>query len=136
MHGTSILRKTHCTAYHAWDEQGQTVQEKEREYGERQPCMEGQLLPQYPPVMACFSAQAITSGLKLGKMFNLLPRQRGEESKPVATEVDKVPSPGAGDNMPAIVRVGVGEKDHAEQRNNMGHQPPHSANAQSHRFQL
>ena len=64
MHGSSILRKTHCTAYHAWDEQGQTVQEKEREYGERQPCMEEQLLPQYPPVMACFSAQAITSGLK------------------------------------------------------------------------
>ena len=64
MHGSSILRKTHCTAYHAWDEQGQTVQEKEREYGERQLCMEEQLLPQYPPVMACFSAQAITSGLK------------------------------------------------------------------------
>ena len=42
---------------------------------------------------------------KPGKMLNLLPRQCGEESKPVATEVDKATSPGAGDNMPTIVRV-------------------------------
>ena len=53
------------TALHIMHETSMArLNRRERGYGERQLCMEEQLLPQYPPVMACFSAQAITSGLK------------------------------------------------------------------------
>ena len=106
--------------------------------------MEEQLLPQYPVVMACFFTQAIKSGLKdggpeLAKSAELRStcyldnRERSLNLLP--PEIDKATSPGAGDNMPTIVRV-WGEREPAERSNNIGHQPAHSANAQSHRFQL
>ena len=76
--------------------------------------MEEQLLPQYPVVMACFFTQAIKSGLKdggpeLAKSAELRStccldnRERSLNLLP--PEVDKATSPGAGDNMPTIVRV-------------------------------